>query len=160
MLHTPWRCSEAVPPSSAEETPVDVLPRIAPRRHSPPRALIVDGDADNADSLAMLLRDSGFEVAVEYSGAAAISRLEAWAPDALVSELVLPEVGGLDVASHARRRHPHCVLIAVTSYGRPEDQARAAAAGFQHHFLKPLDIDRFVRFLHDVLRIVVDTESN
>jgi CheY-like chemotaxis protein len=139
---------------------VDVLPRFASRRHCPPRALIVDGDADNADSLALLLRASGFEVAVDYSGAAAIRRLEAWTPDAIISELVLPEVGGLDLAGHARRRHPHCVLIAVSSYGRPEDQARAAAAGFQHHFLKPLDIDRFVRFLHDVLRLVVDSKSN
>jgi CheY-like chemotaxis protein len=139
---------------------VDALPRLTARRHAPPRVLVVDGDVDNADSLALLLGGSGFDVAVEYTGAAAICRLEAWTPDALISELTLPEVGGLDLASHARRRLPACVLIAVTSYGRPEDQARAAAAGFQHHFLKPLDIERFIRFVHEVLRLVVDTEAN
>ena len=98
--------------------------------------------------------------AIDYSGAAAIRRLEAWTPDALISELVLPEIGGLDLASHVRRRHPECVLIAVSSYGRPEDRARAVAAGFQHHFLKPLEIESFIRFLHDVLRVVADSESN
>ena len=135
---------------------MDKLPRFASQRHCPPRVLIVDADGDNAYSLAILLQMHGFEVKVERSGADALRRLEAWPLDAVISELVLPEVGGLDVAQQARLRHPDCILIAVTSYGRPEDRARAAAAGFQHHFLKPLPIDPFVSFLTGILRVVAN----
>ena len=134
--------------------PVDRLPRIESQRHSPPRVLIVDADADNAHSLAMLLQMHGFDVKVECSGAAALRCIEMWPLDAVISELVLPEVGGLDVATQVRQRRPDCILIAVTSYGRPDDRARAAAAGFHHHFLKPLAIDPFVTFLSGILRIV------
>lgn len=113
------------------------------------RVLIADDNRDAADSLAILLRMEGHTVTVVHDGKHAVETIESFRPEIAVLDIGMPELDGYEVARHIRQ----CVhgaqisLIAVTGWGQASDKARAAAAGFNHHFTKPIEIDALMRVL-------------
>jgi len=113
------------------------------------RILVVDDNADAAESIAVLLRLEGHEVKTVADGASAIACSQVFAPSAVVLDIGLPGMSGYDVARRLRELPVtrHAVFIALTGYGQREDRDLAAAAGFQHHFTKPAD----PRAIHDVI---------
>lgn len=117
---------------------------------SPRRVLVVDGHADAADSLADLLCICGHEARSAHTAAAAFAAMPAFAPDIVFLSLRLPDLDGLDAARQIRaERHgprPR-LLVALTGYGRLEDQSAAKAAGFDHFLLKPADPDAILALL-------------
>ena len=105
------------------------------------RVLIVDDNADAAESVAMVLDLHGHEVKTVGDGAQAMACLSDFLPEAVVLDIGLPGEDGYDVARRLRQ-HPatrEALLIALTGYGQREDVARATEAGFDHHFVKPAD---------------------
>lgn len=70
--------------------------------------------------------------------------LEQTWPDALVLDIGLPGRDGLEIAREVRERWPDraCVMIAVTGYGSRRVAEQARAAGFDHHFVKPVNLDQ------------------
>jgi CheY-like chemotaxis protein len=103
--------------------------------------LVVDDNADAAESMALLLAVHGHDVRQARSGPEAIATARTFAPDVMLLDLGLPEMDGYAVAE-AVRREPAlagCRLVAVTGYGRDEDRRRAREAGFDEHLLKPVD---------------------
>jgi signal transduction histidine kinase/ActR/RegA family two-component response regulator len=115
----------------------------------PLRVLVVDDNADAADSLAMLLRAQGHTVMVDYSGCGALRRALREAPDAMVIDIGLPDMDGYQLATllRAQLETRDAVLVAATGYGEERDRARAREAGFAHHLVKPVDIAALVRIL-------------
>ena len=115
----------------------------------PLRVLVVDDNADAADSLAMLLRAQGHTVMVDYSGRGALRRALREAPDAMVIDIGLPDMDGYQLATllRAQLETRDAVLVAATGYGEERDRARAREAGFAHHLVKPVDIAALVRIL-------------
>jgi CheY-like chemotaxis protein len=116
------------------------------------RVLVVDDYKDAADSLALLLRFYACEVEIARDGPAALAILQTWWPDAVVLDLGLPGMDGYRVAKFvetqsAGRRRP--LLIALTGYAREEDRRRCAAAGFEHHFIKPVEPASLLDLLRD-----------
>jgi signal transduction histidine kinase/ActR/RegA family two-component response regulator len=114
------------------------------RRNSvaaPQRILIVDDNADLAQTMAMLLRLEGHEVRTALDGTSALDLVEEFGPNAALLDIGLPGLNGYDLARELRsRQHGRgLLLIAATGYGRPEDRVRAQAAGFDMHMVKPLD---------------------
>lgn len=86
--------------------------------------LLVDDDARTARLLAKMLREDGFDVEVLTDGRAAFDRVgQPPAPQALVTEWVLPNVDGLAVARQARRGSPSLPIVIVTGY--PQLAAKA-----------------------------------
>src|SRR5262249_48949272 len=85
----------------------------------PWRVLVVDDNKDMADSTAMLLRGSGHDVRVAYSGTTALDGALAYRPDAVLLDLGLPEMDGYEVARHLRQnpQFKDVLLIAVSGYG-------------------------------------------
>jgi signal transduction histidine kinase len=125
-------------PASREERPHAVLsPR--PAR----RVLVVDDNRDAAESLGRLLARHGAEVRVVHDGPSALEVLRTWRPSAAVLDLGMPGMDGLEVARRIRRRPElrDVALIALTGWGRADDVRRARDAGFDHHMVKPADID-------------------
>jgi signal transduction histidine kinase/CheY-like chemotaxis protein len=113
------------------------------------RVLIVDDNADAADSLALLLNLEGHEAACVYSAAAALQRVSGLAPDVVLLDIGLPDTDGYEVARRLRTL-PGCAairLIALTGYGQPGDRDRAIAAGFEAHLVKPVDLVELGRLL-------------
>ncbi|HEU4654063.1 MAG TPA: PAS domain-containing protein, partial [Steroidobacteraceae bacterium] len=103
------------------------------------RVLIVDDNADAAESLALLLETSGHTVATAHTGTAALAAVEAHRPEIIFLDIGLPELDGYEVAKRVRIHHPpdELVLVAMTGYGQQSDRDRSHAAGFDHHLVKP-----------------------
>jgi CheY-like chemotaxis protein len=116
------------------------------------RVLIADDNRDAAESLALLLRMDGHEVTAVHNGRDALSAFSAVQAEVALLDIGMPGLNGYDVAREIRRgSHARAVvLIAVTGWGRDNDKARALAAGFNHHFTKPIDPRRLNELLRSI----------
>jgi len=103
--------------------------------------LVVDDNADSANSVAMLLRMAGHEVHVEGDGAGALQSAAKVHPDVVLLDIGLPGMNGYEVARRLRasRGGGDMRIYAMTGYGASEDRDRSKEAGFDGHLVKPLD---------------------
>lgn len=113
------------------------------------RILVVDDNRDAAETLGDLLEALGVTVAIAHSGPAALQRLAEFDPDTMLLDIGMPEMDGYEVARRVRATPDHAdtLLIALTGWGQHEDQHRSRAAGFDHHLVKPADIDKLRELL-------------
>jgi CheY-like chemotaxis protein len=113
------------------------------------RILVIDDNADAAEAMADYLGLVGFEVCFSTDADEGLALVAAFAPDVAVLDIGLPKVDGYALAAKIRAATDgRCRLIAVTGYGLAEDRARTKAAGFEAHFVKPVDLERLVDALH------------
>jgi len=105
------------------------------------QVLVVDDYADSAESMAALLEMDGHEVRIAHDGVTAIEMARQYQPGIVFLDIGLPGINGFEVARTLRAapETQHCVLIAVSGYGQPEDQRRSRDTGFNHHLVKPID---------------------
>ncbi len=136
-----------------EDTPAEPQATTAPREMPARRVMIVDDNRDAAEMLGALLEALGAIVQVVYSGRAALDMLDHFDPDAVLLDIGMPEMDGYEVARRLRAQPDRAdtVLIALTGWGQDQDQENAKAAGFNHHLVKPPDIDRLRELLIDSL---------
>jgi PAS domain S-box-containing protein len=113
------------------------------------RVLIADDNRDAADSLAMLLRMEGHDVTVVYDGEQAVAAIDSLRPEVAVLDIGMPKLNGYEVSRRVRQGSMGTLvtLIAVTGWGQTVDKARAAEAGFNHHFTKPIDLEVLAQML-------------
>ena len=130
----------------------DVAGRVAPspvrdRTNRSRRILVVDDNADAAESLAETLQRHGHVVHVAYDAASALSSAEVFGPEVALLDLGLPDMDGYELArrfrGHPRLRHVR--IVAVTGYGQSSDRERTREAGFHRHFVKPVDLEELLQ---------------
>jgi signal transduction histidine kinase/ActR/RegA family two-component response regulator len=122
----------------------------APDRLPPRRVLVVDDNRDAADTLATLLRALGVTVAIAYSGRAALDAVETFAPDIVLLDIGMPDMDGYETSRQVRAQLGNdVVLVALTGWGQDDDLRQSRAAGFDHHLVKPPDIERLRKILTD-----------
>jgi CheY-like chemotaxis protein/anti-sigma regulatory factor (Ser/Thr protein kinase) len=145
-----------LPGVSSESRPVPVhhatpQPREAMR---PFQILVVDDNADLLESLVAVLRLLGHQVDSAANGEDALRSMAADPPDLVLMDVGMPGMSGYDVARRAALEpwRERLTLVAMTGWGRDEDRQRALEAGFDHHVVKPLDLDR-LRTLLQSLRV-------
>ena len=116
--------------------------------------LIVDDNVDAVDSLAMLLRMLDYDVMTAYNGASALAIANEHDVHIVLLDLALPDLDGFMVAHRIRRRAGgDCpVLVALTGYGDPAARARTRAAGFDHHYVKPVHVADLQSLLVEIER--------
>jgi len=109
----------------------------------PLRVLLVDDNDDVLQSMAMLVRMIGHEVAMARDGRQALALATSFAPDVVLLDIGLPGMSGYDVSRALRARDPtrNALIVACTGYGRDDDRERSAEAGFDRHAVKPLSAD-------------------
>jgi PAS domain S-box-containing protein len=132
--------------SASPTTEADGMHVAGPLRR---RVLAVDDNVDAVNSLAMLLEIIGHEVRTAHDGPAAIAAAKDYRPEIILLDIGLPGMDGYKVARHLRElpELAKSVLVAVTGYGQEEDRRRSAAAGFDHHLVKPVDPQTLTRLL-------------
>ncbi len=110
------------------------------------RILVVDDNLDAADTLALVLQTFGHQVRVAASGAQALALLDDFIPDLAVLDIGLPGMDGYELARRMRAdpRLAHLRLLALTGYGHDVDRANAMTAGFDAHFVKPVETEQLV----------------
>jgi two-component system CheB/CheR fusion protein len=113
------------------------------------RVLIVDDNHDAAESLAMILHEH--EVQCAFDGEAALATAEKFPADVAILDIGLPGIDGYELARRLRTLPgtAHTVLVALSGFGAPEDRARSREAGFEQHFVKPVNPQTLIDFLSD-----------
>ena len=105
------------------------------------RIMVVDDSRDSADSLGRLLQIAGHGVHVAYDGFRAIELAEEHRPDVVLLDIGLPRMDGYETARRIRAApwSGGMTLIALTGWGQEEAKERSRQAGFNDHFVKPVD---------------------
>ncbi len=113
------------------------------------RILVVDDNRDSAETMAMLLQIGGHTVRVAFDGPSALPAVREFQPDLVLLDLGLPGLTGYEVAKKVQEmtlaHRP--MLVAMTGYGQQGDRQRTRAAGFDHHLVKPVDLEMLQQIL-------------
>ena len=106
------------------------------------RVLIVDDNVDTAQGLSRLLTGAGHDTVLAQDGTQALARAREQTPEAILLDIGLPGMDGFEVVKRLRQESfsAEAMIIAVTGYGQPEDRQRVIEAGFDHHLVKPVDL--------------------
>lgn len=105
------------------------------------RVLVVDDNEDASESLALLLRARGHQVATAHDGPDALAHARAEPPEVVLLDIGLPGEDGYEVATALRDLLGQDVcIVAVTGYGTPEARRRVHDAGFDGHLVKPVSV--------------------
>jgi CheY-like chemotaxis protein len=110
------------------------------------KILIVDDNADLAEALRDALANEG-HIAVAATGSVqALNLASSVTPDIVISDIELPIMNGYELASRLRAlpQLAGCLFIALTGYGQSHDPHKSRASGFQHHLVKPVDMQRLL----------------
>ena len=116
------------------------------------RILIVDDHEDTAEMLSMLLSGKGHETYVALDGTAALAAAATFQPHIGLLDLSLPGMSGYELALRLREMPglSRIRLVAVTGHGSDAHRARARAAGFDEHMLKPVNLQAVAAVLASV----------
>ncbi|MBA2689715.1 MAG: response regulator [Burkholderiales bacterium] len=131
---------------------------IVPQRTAPPvakasgyRILLIDDNVDAVESLGLLLQMSGHEVRKALDGLTAIKVAREFEPQIVLCDIGLPGTDGYEVIRRLREQAseatPMPIMAAITGYGKAEDMKRTQEAGFDYHFVKPIDIEDLQRLI-------------
>ncbi|MBC7803706.1 MAG: PAS domain S-box protein, partial [Candidatus Parcubacteria bacterium] len=105
------------------------------------RILVVDDNVDAAAMLSELLRLLGHEVLTVHGGMEALQAAEGFRPEVIMLDIGMPGMTGYEVARRLRerKRSPEPLIVAVTGWGKAEDEMRGREAGFDLHLVKPVE---------------------
>jgi signal transduction histidine kinase/ActR/RegA family two-component response regulator len=112
-----------------------------PAAHKSMRVLLVEDHEDTNRSLTQLLRRRGYHVQPAHSVQTALEAAAHEQFDVLVSDIGLPDGSGIDLMEKLRNDRP-IFGIALTGFGMEEDLRRSYEVGFNHHLVKPVDLNR------------------
>lgn len=107
------------------------------------RILIVDDEAETAESIRELLSAWGYEAATEPDGLAGLKRAEEFRPSVIITDILMPRLDGFGLLREIRVRSPEIAVIILTGQGSVEMAVRAIQEeGAFHYFEKPLDFQK------------------
>ena len=144
----------AAPAALPEPAPAE--PLASPQFLVPPsarrRVVVADDLRDAAESLAQVLRAMGHEVFLAFDGAQALMLAERHRPEVVLLDLGMPALDGVEACRRIRAQPwgRSMLLIAQTGWGQPHDRKRTREAGFDHHLVKPIDLDLLGQLLEPV----------
>jgi PAS domain S-box-containing protein len=145
VVRLPLAVEDGEPPDQEQPPQKDLHVRASPGL----RVLIVDDNRDSAESLGMLLKLAGHLVRIALDGPAAIESARAFQPRIMLLDIEMPDMSGYEVARHIREQPStkNVMLVAMTGYASDADRRRCREAGFDHHLVKPIDLEALQRLL-------------
>jgi two-component system OmpR family response regulator len=119
---------------------------------SPVRVLVVDDETTLSDLLSMALHYEGWEVRTAADGRAAVRIARDFRPDAVVLDVMLPDIDGLEVLRRLRAESPHVPVLFLTARDAVEDRIAGITAGGDDYVTKPFSLEELVARLRGLLR--------
>ncbi len=119
---------------------------------SPVRVLVVDDESSLADLLSLALRYEGWDIRSEGDGAGALRCARSWRPDAVLLDVMLPDMDGLTVLGRLRRDLPDVPVLFLTAKDAVEDRIAGLTAGGDDYVTKPFSLEEVVARLRGLLR--------
>ena len=116
------------------------------------RVLVVDDNADSADSLAMLLHLMGHESMIARDGEQAVELAATYLPNVILMDIGLPGCDGYEASRRIRAQAPqrNLLIVALTGWGQAADRERSRQAGLDQHLVKPIDPEHLETLLAGV----------
>ncbi|WP_351237466.1 response regulator transcription factor [Streptomyces sp. NPDC002133] len=118
----------------------------------PVRVLVVDDEASLTELLSMALRYEGWEVRSAGDGAGAVRSARAFRPDAVILDVMLPDMDGLAVLGRLRRELPDVPVLFLTAKDAVEDRIAGLTAGGDDYVTKPFSLEEVVARLRGLIR--------
>lgn len=119
---------------------------------SPLRVLVVDDEVNLAELVAMALRYEGWQVEVAHTGSKAVSTAREQRPDAVVLDIMLPDLDGLEVLRRMRATAPDLPVVFLTARDAVEDRVAGLTAGGDDYVTKPFSLEEVVARLRGLVR--------
>ncbi|HEV2134660.1 MAG TPA: response regulator [Terracidiphilus sp.] len=118
---------------------------------------MVDDEECIADTLAFILRSSGYDAGSVHDGKSALHECERWTPDLVISDVVMPGVNGIDLAIAIRERYPACKILLISGLGASFDLVeQASRKGHSFEILaKPI---RPIELLSRITAVLTDDD--
>jgi CheY-like chemotaxis protein len=118
------------------------------------KVVVADDNRDAADTLAALLMLDGHDVQVAHNGERALAIIISFRPHLALLDITMPGLDGYEIAQRVRQidsgSGDRVMLAAVTGWGQAADVQRAKVAGYDHHFVKPLDSSQILALLTQI----------
>jgi CheY-like chemotaxis protein len=124
-----------------------------------PRILLVDDEAIVRDSISEWLRNDAYEVDCASSGEEALNRIKEKQFDIAVVDLKMPGMDGIEVMKRVKQDSPNTLVIIITAYGTPENEAEAMKVGASEYLTKPFTPDKLEEAINEVYRQKTGTET-
>nr|WP_211215830.1 response regulator transcription factor [Catelliglobosispora koreensis] len=118
----------------------------------PPRLLVVDDESTLSELLAMALRYEGWTVSTAGDGTSAVRVAREFRPDAVVLDMMLPDIDGLEVMRRMRAHDPAIPVLFLTARDAVEDRVNGLTAGGDDYVTKPFSLEEVVARLRALLR--------
>lgn len=112
------------------------------------RLLVVDDKEGFREQLEQIFAHEGFEVASVASGNEAAEALESFAPDIVLTDIVMPHGDGFFVLEHVQERGYQCPVVVITAYGSQQSAVKALRLGAYDYITKPFDLDVILAVVH------------
>jgi DNA-binding response OmpR family regulator len=111
-----------------------------PETQVKPKVLVADDERVIADTLAIILNQSGFEAKAVYSGEKAVETAKEWMPEMLISDVIMTDLNGIDAAIKIRSLLPSCKILLFSGQAATADLLdRARVQGHEFEILaKPV----------------------
>ncbi len=133
----------------ADGMPVMPVRRARARHGARRRILIIEDNLAVNDTLRLLLEEEGYVVTAAANGPDGLARATDSEFDFILCDIGLPGMNGFDVVDRLRRSpqrtRPRC--FAISGYNQDENRVQALQAGFEHYFVKPIDVDALLALL-------------
>lgn len=116
------------------------------------RVLVVDDNIDSAVSLSQVLTLLGYQTQMAHDGAEAVRVAETFRPHVTLMDIGLPILNGHEAGQRVRQQAwaKDMLLIALSGWGQEIDRRKSKQAGFDHHFVKPVDIEVLIKLLAQI----------
>lgn len=113
--------------------------------------LLVDDNEDALQTLALLVRTLGNKTCIARDGLEALDVAREYRPEVVLMDLGMPRLNGYETASRMRQEPwaRDTVLIALTGWGQDKDRHRTREAGFDHHLVKPVELETLRALLEE-----------
>jgi two-component system CheB/CheR fusion protein len=133
-----------LPMVTGVEVALPVTPPVAAQKGPERRILVIEDNVDAAKTTRMLLELQGHEVQIASGGLSGIEAAQNFKPEVILLDIGLPGMDGYEVARRLRKlpETKKILLIALSGYGQAEDLRKSKEAGFDHHLVKPADINQ------------------
>jgi len=105
------------------------------------RVLIIEDDPDGRASVVEAVEDGGMDVVAVANGAGGLDAFSSRPFDLVLTDLVLPDIDGIDVLERIRKLNPQVPVLIMTAYGSVASSVRAMKSGAYDYITKPLDLD-------------------
>ncbi|MET9251533.1 response regulator transcription factor [Nonomuraea sp. NPDC051941] len=119
---------------------------------APIRVLVVDDEPDIVEVLETVLLQEGWRVRAAGDGMTAVRAAEEFVPDAVVLDVMLPDLDGLEIMRRIRERLPEVCVLFLTARDAVEDRVAGITAGGDDYVTKPFSLDEVLARLNGLLR--------